>query len=349
MLKIKMKRIAIRAAFASCCLFVLWACATTPKEPAWVSDPYSVYNSGQYVAAVGYGSNREAAEKSALTNLTAVFGQSIKSETNFTTVYSEAIQKSSKSSWSENSDMAQAVKVSVAMDSLVGAEIKDVWDNGKGTVYTVATLDKMTGTILYSEMVNKNVSTIDSLTKLSAAEKQSFEGYAKYQQAADIADANQVLINVLKVIDPVPVIGAAAKTGDDYRLEAAEIARNIPIAVTVENDKADRIKGAFSQALTEAGFRTGGASRYNLKAKLGLEEVNFEGNQYKWVRWTVDGSLTDLTDGSVLFPYNVNGREGHSSLTEAENRAVKAAETSVKKDYITALGEFLSASSGKLK
>ncbi|MDR0599902.1 MAG: LPP20 family lipoprotein [Treponema sp.] len=325
----------------------LAACAGGPpakggEEPSWVSNPYAAYNKAAYIAAVGYGPGRDAAEKSALVNLTSIFGQSIKSETQTGYTYTQAVAASG-SSWSEKSGVAQAVKTSAAMDTLIGAEIKEVWKSPDGTFYALAVMDKAKTSLIYLELIQHNLDTIAKLTNLSGAEKQSFEGFTGYYRAAELADANGVFVNVRNVISPGSMAGETLKTGNDYRAEAALIAKNIPIAVTVDNDRQNRIKGAFSEALTKAGFRTGGAdSRYTLKAALSLEEISYLNNPYRWVRYVVDANLTDTSTGTVLFPYNINDREGHTSLPEAETRAVRSAETAIKNNYLNALGAFLS-------
>jgi hypothetical protein len=335
---------------------VLSACAGTPaagsgsrgkSEPQWVSDPYAVYPRAVYLAAVGYGPSRESAEKNALTALTAIFNQSISSETEVNVSYSEALQKSG-STWSENSDIAQTVKTSVQMNTLIGAEIADVWDDGTGTVYAAAVMDKFKTGSVYSELIRQNQQTIARLTSLSAEEKQSFDGYVKYQQASSLADANMVFANVMKVIDIPSFGGGEIKSGEYYRVEASEIAKNISVTVAVDNDRQGRINGAFTQALSASGFRTGGANpRYSLKGSLALEPVSFEGNPYRWVRYSVESTLVDLSSGMALFPYSITGREGHNSSSEAETRALRAAETSIQDGYSRALGEFLSQRIGR--
>jgi hypothetical protein len=327
---------------------VLSACAGVPekKEPQWISDPYLVYNRTVYLAAVGYGPGRESAEKNALAALTAIFNQSISSETEIRVSYTEALAKSG-STWSENSDMAQTVKTSAKMNTLIGAEIADVWDNGSGTVYAAAVMDKLKTGVVYSELIQRNLETISKLTTLSPEEKQSFDGYVKYQQAASLADANMVFANVMKVIDMIPSAGEDLKSGEYYRLEASEIAKNISIAVAVDNDKQDRIKGAFTQALSASGFRTGGTNpRYTLRASLVLDPVTFEGNPYRWVRYSVESNLVDLFSETEVFPYSITGREGHNNSSEAEVRALRAAEISIRDSYSKSLGEFLSQSIG---
>ncbi|MDR1144290.1 MAG: LPP20 family lipoprotein [Spirochaetaceae bacterium] len=343
----KVKSAAVNGAAAALAA-VLLSCTGAPiprerpgAEPPWVADPYAVYNRAVYIAAVGYGTTRDTAEKAALTNLTSIFGQSITSESQATYNYSRAVEASS-SAWVEKSDIAQAVKTSVAMDTLIGAEIKDIWRGPDGTHYAAAVMDKAKTNLIYSELMQQNLGTIDRLTALSEAEKQSFEGFINYYQAASLADANQVFANVRNVISPGSMLGENLKTGNDYRVEAAQIAKNIPVAVTVDDDRQNRIRSAFSAVLTGAGFRTGGNnSRYALKAVLTLEEVTFINNPYRWIRYMVDANLVDTSTGVVLFPYNVNDREGHTSLSEAENRALRAAETRIKNNYMDALGAFL--------
>jgi hypothetical protein len=228
------------------------------------------------------------------------------------------------------------------MDTLIGAEIKDVWRGEDGTYYAVAVMDKAKTNLIYSELIQQNLGTINKLTNLPEAEKQSLEGFINYYQAASLADANQVFANVMSVISPGSMAGENLKTGNDYRLEASRIARNIPIAVTVDNDRQNRIKGAFSAVLTNAGFRTGGNdSRYTLKAKLTLEEVSYLNNPYRWMRYVVDANLTDSSTGTVLFPFTINDREGHTTLSEAENRAIRSAEAKINSGYMGALSAFL--------
>jgi hypothetical protein len=324
-----------------------FSCATSaPKadknEPKWLTDPYLVYNRAATLAAVGYGPGRDGAEKNALAALAAIFGQSVSSESLSTYSYTQALQKSGMG-WSENSDIAHAVKTSVEMDTVIGAEIKEVWDSGKGTVYAVAAMDKAKTGLIYSEMIFRNEQTIAGLTALSAGDRQSFEAYARYQQAALLADANDVFSNVMNVISSGMAGGVDSLTGRDYRNIAAEIAKSIPITVTVENDRNDRVKNAFSRALASAGFRTGGSgSRYALRAKFSLEQVDYANNPYRWVRYAVDASLADTTSGTVLFPYSASGREGHASLSEAENRALRVLENSITDSYVKELGDFLS-------
>ncbi|MDR1250492.1 MAG: hypothetical protein LBK63_14485, partial [Treponema sp.] len=133
------------------------------------------------------------------------------------------------------------------------------------------------------------------------------------------------------------------RQSEDYRLEIAGILRAMPVSVTVEGDRENRIRSAFAAALTEAGFRTGGTGTpYQLQARLSFSEVQLPNQSNKFVRYTLDGNFVDSAGGEILFPYNVNGREGHLNLSEAEARALRAAEAKIKDDYAKTLSSFLS-------
>jgi hypothetical protein len=317
---------------------------TAPRgQPGWVNIPYSVYRESEYVAASGNGANRTAAEKSALAALTAVFGQSIQADLKLVSSYSEAV-KNGVVDVSENNSLQEAITTSTEMDALVGAEIKDAWYDGKNTWYAVAVMERAKTAVLYADMIKSNERIIKDLTTIPAAEKNTLDAYSRYQLAATIADVNRVYANGLSVVGNAGGINPATmKKGDDYRLEAANITKNIPIAVRVNGDRSDRIRGAFASVISKAGFRSGGNSaRYVLNVTLNLSEVTLGNQQNKFARYVVDANLTDTAEGMILLPFNINGREGHLNLPEAENRAVAAAEKKINETYGAILSGYLS-------
>jgi hypothetical protein len=308
-----------------------------------VAAPYAVYNEGLYVAALGHGTSRESAEKNALAALTLVFGQSVQAELKTLTHYSEAVLNGVISA-SDNTSVQNAINTSAKMDALVGAEIRDVWYDGKGVYYAVAVMDRAKTAVLYRDMIVSNERLINKLVTMAGEEKNSLEGVSRYQLAALVADTNRVYANVLSLTgrDTGGIDPGSLKQGDDYRAEAMSLIRNIPIDVQVSGDKTGRIRSAFAAALTGAGFRSGGTgARYVLQAALTMEEVFFSNQQNKFTRYVVDANLTDTLGNTVLLPFTINGREGHLSLAEAENRAVTMAERRIKESYGQALSEYL--------
>lgn len=319
------------------------------KEPEWVSNPRAAYPEAQYVSAVGYGADRESAEKNALGALIAVFGQTVKGETTVSSRYSEAIE-SGAIAITEGSDVDRAVKTSFDLDTVVGAEIKATWDDGDKTIYALAVMERSRAAMLYSNLLQTNEETIAKLVAVPDAERNTLDAYARYDLAAEIGDMNARFLNVLSVVNPA---AAAAKAGtvtkgDTIRLECLRIAQSIPIAVTVANDRDGRIKAALSQAISSSGFKTGGTgSRYTLDGTLTLSEVVLKNNENKFVRYIVDAKLTDNATGAILMPYNAQGREGHATVPEAENRALRAAEKKIADDFGKSFSGYLAKLSAK--
>lgn len=338
--------------FAACVtggVFVPAGGLTAATEPEWVRDPYTKYPRQTNVAAVGSGASREAAEKSALGNLAAIFGQSIQVDETVSTSYREGMENG-VTAWSENVGIDTGITTSAGLDSLVGAEIGDVWNGGANGYYAAAVLNKAKASEVYSGMIQSSRDLIERLIDVPPEEKYTLAGLARYQFAAAAADVTMPYVNLLSVIGgPVPEM----KRGDDYRLEAFAVAKEIPVGVAVRNDKSGRIKGAFAKALADIGFETGGNnaggnnsggdnSSYLLDVNIITTPVQMADNQYKFTRIELEANLRDTKSGTVLLPFNFNSREGHLTQVEADNRAYSAAERKINADYAAFFDSYLS-------
>ena len=314
---------------------------STGARPAWVDSVDSAYSRAQYVAAVGNASDRTMAEKNALANLVAIFGQTIQADQKITNTYQEAVKNGVTSGWSDNVAMENTIKTSASMDTLVGAEIRGVWFDSRSTYYAVAVMEKAKAAPIYRDLIIANQNMIKNLVTMSQAEKNTLEGYSRYQFAAAVADMNTSYANLLKLIDAVPPEGIV--NGNQYRLEAQEITKAIPVGVIVRNDKSGRVQGAFSKSLTDLGFRRGANnSRYVLRVDVSVSPVNLPNNQNKFARMELSADLTDTSYNSVLLPWNFNTREGHNTVEEAENRTYSAAEREINAKYKDILSNYLS-------
>jgi len=319
------------------------ACAGTSggrsAEPSWVRDPYTKYDKQSNVAALGRANSREMADKSAFGNLVAIFGQSIQVDEKVSSYYSEAVKKGVAANWSENTAVDTAITTSAGINTLIGAEILDRWDDGIN-FYAVTVLNKSKAIQTYSGIVKSNQTMIEKLTNISPEEKNTLDGIARYHFAATVADMTAPYLNLLSLIGgPLP----AFKRGDDYRLEAADICKAIPVGISVHNDKAGRIQGAFARALSDLGFSSGGNdSPYLLGVTVTTTPVVIFNNQNKFTRIELKADLKDTKAGAVLLPYDFYSREGHATQEEADNRAYIAAERKINAEYAELLKTYLS-------
>jgi hypothetical protein len=324
--------------------------AAPREEPAWVSNVDQVYSRLRYVAAVGYGSSRAIAEKEAFASMIGVFGQTIQVDRQSMVGYQEALLQDAVSSYIRNTEITNAIKTSAEMEILIGAEIRDYWYDGRDTHYAVAVMEKNKAASLYSELVEANKEVIRNLAAMDDGEKYSLPGYARYRLAAKVADGNRVFSNILSVVGGSVLSSRELAEGENFRLEAENTARRIPIDVRIENDQANRIKGAFAAAIGSAGLQSGGGdgSRYALDGRISFTPVDLQKSDSVYVRYVLEANLVDRHTGAALLPYTISGREGHISMAEAENRVLGSVEKQIAGGWTPALAGYLdSLLSGK--
>jgi hypothetical protein len=186
-------------------------------------------------------------------------------------------------------------------------------------------MEKARAAQIYRDMILANQEIIKNLLDMTPAIKNSLEGYSRYQFAAVVADINTPYANLLRVINaPIPEGTVASSV---YRLEAQNIVKEIPIGIRVTGDRANRVQGAFARALSNMGFRSGGNnSRYILEISINISPVELPNNANKFARIELNANLTDTTNRAVLVPYGFSNREGHTNISEAENRCFLSAE-----------------------
>jgi len=312
------------------------------REPSWVSDPYSKFENQRYHATVGAGSSREAAEKNALANLVSSFDLNISVDDKSSVFYQEAKKNGVTANWSETTTIDNSTKITAGMDSLVGAEIGEVWFDGRNTYHAVALLNKSKAVQTYSEMIKSNQGIIDNLTNIPAAEKNSIEGFARYHYAATIADVNISYGKLLSVIG-APSYAQGLKSGDSYRIEADGIARQIPITVTVKNDRDGRVQAAFVKALADLKFLSGGnVSRYRLTVDVAVSPVDLPNpNNYIYADIVVNAKINDTKNNSDFAPYSFKSREGHTTQDRANERAYAAAVNDINSKYSSILSGYI--------
>jgi len=311
------------------------------RAPAWVTSVDSVFSRSRYVAATGFAPNRAMAEKNALAAIASFFGQSIQVNTSAAAAYRQAVVNGTVESWIDTAQMNNVVKTQSSQDNLLGAEIKEVWFDSRDTYYAVAVMEKARSAALYNELILANLNIIKNLLAMTPNEKYSLEGVIRYRFAAAAADVNISCANMVRLLDFSAPDGIVS--GDEYRLEARNIAKTIPVGITVTYDRQGRLFGAFAKCFTDLGFDANtGNSRYVLNVNSSVSPVDLPDNPNYFSRIEIAANLTDTSAGLVLLPYNFNAREGHVTRAEAENRAITAAQRDINENFADALSDYLS-------
>ena len=323
--------------------------AASPLQPEWVqSRVHARFNSNMYLTAIGSGSSRHAAERDALVRLVAMFGQDIHFDERTTELYWGVIGSGAAAAWGERVAIESYFERQVGMNDLAGVEIGDFWEDGRGTVFALAVLNRARATEIYSGRIRANQEIIENLTNMFWAERNTFDGFARYQLAAVFADMNFGYGEMLTIIG-AHQYARGLRRGDDFRREAQEIRRAIPIGINVRNDRDGRIHGAFARAFSELGFMTTGGTntRYVLDVDISIRSNSnfsqFFGRYTTSAYKTLRADLRDTRTGAVFLPFNFT--ESDSSMLnqrDAESRALLLVEQRINNEYGNLLSDHLS-------
>ena len=315
------------------------SCAST--QPGWVKNPYVDYNNKDYFAVVGRGNSYDTAEKDALRRLVSIFNQNVQFDETVYTSYQQVLRSGGYNDWAERTVVDTLITSSTGMDSLVGAEFGNRWDDGKDYAALVF-LNKVRAIQAYTNLINANKSIIDNLTNMPQDEKNTLNALARYNFAANAADMISMYSNVLAVIG---VRVEPYKNGNEYRQEVRNISKMIPIGISVDKDMTSQIRGAFTKALNESGFQIGGNNPpYFLNVAVFTEAMESDSDSYKYTRISVSADLVDTNLGTILFPVVFPSvREGHISIqTEADKKAYMAMVAEIETEYPQKLDNYLS-------
>jgi hypothetical protein len=320
------------------CFFALVFCAGlagyAQSKPAWVDNPSAAYPEQRYVSAVGYGAGREAAERNAVASLTAFFKQSVTSRVSI--VDSEA-QSGGRSV--SRSFMSQSIEASAALDKLIGAEIKNTWNDAKnGLWYAVAVMDKSKCQKQYAALLDTAVAEIAALIDLS--DGVAFASIARCRKAQGLTGEAAVHALVLALLD------GPNRQSEVTRLvsqtdAALNEAKAIPVDIRVSGDVNGRVRAAFAGTFTAEGFKTGNRnSRYVLDVVLTTAPA--PKTAYFNTRYTLDAVLKDTKTGAELFTYNAANRESHPASQEAaDGRVIIGVQRKITEEFPAVLREYL--------
>ena len=313
--------------------------------PEWVNQPSSVYPNASYITYVGSAADRNVSEINALQGLASVFGQAIKSDS---TASSRLVQAKEKGLVANSNVQvfSQEVKRKVDVDSLVGVETKEYWlDETNNTWYAIAVLDKAKATELYSEMIKKNASAVETVINNGKKDLYSFDGFSAYDFAEDIALENENHLKKMAVINPAAVndLKTYCPSSKEFHAKKMEIAKQIPICIQTANDDKGRFKEAFSQAVAEAGFKGtfDSSARYVLIAKFEFERSDTSDKKTIRCRYNCESYIFDNKTSHQLVPFTVKGRESHVDYDEAMHKAETAMIAKIKKDFSKAFYDYI--------
>jgi len=299
--------------------------STSKTAPVWVTKPAGAFPENSFLAASGEGADRASAESAAKAALASMFSQSVTS-----TVTSVERGTNTNGSLQASSAVTIENQSKAAVDTLLGVEIREVWQDKKGKRwYAAAVIEKEAGRRNYASLLDSEEAEIERLLS-GEITFDAIGRCAKAREEAGKAATNALILVTLDGPDRRAEVAALSRQAAE-RQEAAR--DSLPIDVRVTGDRGERVKAAFASAFTNAGFRTGNArSRYALAVTYSVESA--AQGRYFNSRYTIDAVLQDTQTGAQILTYNFSDRASHpAGQSEAEARALTDAEKRIKEEF----------------
>ena len=318
--------------------------AVFAKTPQWVKNPSKVYPAQDYFSAVGNGKTQQQAELSAVENLAAIFGRNVRSASSTSSRLKQA-EANGTISTGMSADFSKDIMQRVAVEDLIGIELKEYYSEEK-KFYALAVMDKKkTEEILLTSIMANNSRIENLLCASKPSELYTLETYARFDFAREIAELDEKMLSKLEVINVKSAEGIKKQlyTTASVRSQMLDIARAIPIFVKIVGDEDAKMFQAVSEMFGAYGFRVtdSSESRYTFFAKM--EKFEREADNKKTVQciYSFEGQLKDEQEMEFLWSTSFNGRESSGSRELLPSKTQRAMASKVKSDCGNSFGKFL--------
>lgn len=296
-------------------------------EPAWVKGEDSAYPRRTFLCAVGYASERAAAENGAFAALARIFEARVASvTTDFMGAYSKTGAQQLETQSVESLTQVSTAKL------LSGVELREMWQAKDKMLYALACMERARA----AAGLREQIASADGRADKAFAEAAVADRASKVRHLGRALDAlveRQALNGELRIVDAdgVGVPGALSHVDVAAALESAVQA--LRVGVQAEGAYEGDFRGALVEALTRRGYQVSevdGASDGPLDvliaATVRVEDAGAGSGgaaALHFARGVVQIELKNVATGKSIGAFNESRKEGHRSKDEAERRVVR--------------------------
>ncbi len=325
--------------FIRYCLIVIVVFSFSAKAqnlPVWVSNPNAVYPDISYLAAVGEGDNRKAAENNALSNLALIFKSDIKVDNTQIDKYNELF--GDKEGFQHESNVTKKVNVTGGQ-TLYNVKFGETFTNNLGRVFITAYIERLETADIYNEKINNNTEKIKFFVNLASNNNDLLTNYAALNAASFFALDNEMLKSQLKIISPE--FGNFNDTDYDYNdinKKSVDAAKKISFTVSIENDTDQKVTTFIKDLLNSKGFVISSNPILNVTGNISYEKLDLQRKE-KFVTWTLFINIVNSANETILST-STKGREGSVSYDAAISRCVNEIGKKIKTEFNNKLTDF---------
>jgi hypothetical protein len=318
--------------------FLLSGCRTlSNRPPDWVENPKAVYAENEYLAAVGEGDTRRAAENAAAANLSRIFEAHIESDERLLDTTRET-----GTSLVRTTDFTADINI-LSSQTLYNIQHAEAWTDNEGRYHAVAYLNRRETAAIYRSKVDELTGRVRFGLDHAEQAGNLLDRYAQLRAAIRSAEKNELLLRQLKVIHP-PSASASAPgySISDLQKALTDTARQIRVQIRIDGDSEGRLTACLEELITRYGFVVGTPAELEVAGRVAISDTGQRNADLIFVRYELSVQIKD-TDGNVLAAVNDKGREAHQSQSEARSRSFRTMERSITTEGIQRLDAFFDA------
>lgn len=318
-------------------LFPLGARADSP--PDWIHDHEREFPHAFYIADVGAGDTDQSARNSAKAHIAMVFQSEV-----------QAVEKIVKLYWEDEEDVERSTELREQIEvstqqSLRNVVIAKTWyDPESGRHHALAALDRRETARLYRQDLARLDAEAREHFRRAQAPAERLVRLAFLNRAVALAAARDLLGRQLQVVEPdgtgfQPTVGLA-----ELRASRLEISREIGVRIELDEGTSSKVDATVRAVLQSYGFRLVEENpRYQLRGSFTTTKLARQGH---FVGWELSLHLAEVEGGAELATYSRSGREGHTSIPEAQRRAERKACEELRRGFRQELEAYLDALMG---
>ncbi len=300
---------------------------TKGKRPDWIDGESIQYPSSRYLTGVGYDPDRKSSEDKARAEIAKIFFSKIDSRTRSYQDYLQITSKG-KSKTRETFSIEEITKVST-QKVLSGVRISSVYqDTGSEPIfYALAVLDRDQSAKILRDKIQQLDQDIKGFLTRAKGEGDMLAKVKYLKQSIQKHILREAYDAELRIVSPsgTGISSPIHFTEIKSRLESI-LLRDFLIGVSVKGSRAVEIQEALVQGLNQQGFSIGedlSRAKVLVRGAVEIKALDRGTPEWEYVQWRAHFDLVDKVGGSVFGSVSKTGREGHRSLAQAENRAVR--------------------------
>ncbi len=270
-------------------------------EPDWVRTGRSrEYPREEYLLGVGRGRSPQAAEDNARAEIAKVFEARVEQMTRETETYSEGSTSAGKEGWSRAIDVSQATATETEK-VLSGVEIVERFEGPDGHA-ALAVLSRHDASERLWRRAKEMARRAEALIAKAREAGDPLEAARSYYQAARLLGLVETLNADLAVVAVRKPVEGPMGPGEAFQAFRGVVRDQLPVAVRVTGDDAERIRAAVEGGLSERGVLLAAPDRPErilIRGRCTIRPTDRPPREYRFVRYEVTLEAVDTRTGTV--------------------------------------------------